>query len=172
MRIADHPMAVDAMLHQERSPYACLGPADAPTGNAPHWMAAPALRRRDMPALELSLWDLWDLTDVQPELAWQQFSSDWNWATSDGGRHLNPSATPETPLRRFCCGWVARIAAAASRGGSQPPDACSPAPQTVDEGISPIIRTLTCRLPLLLLREGGLCKVGLVLLALRLRLQH
>lgn len=66
--ITDHPMAVAAMLHPERSPYACLGPADAPSGNDPHWMSAPALRRQDTPAPP-SLWDLWDLEEIQPELA-------------------------------------------------------------------------------------------------------
>jgi len=67
--IDDQPVAIEAMLHPEQSPYACLGPTMAPTGNDPHWIASPALRRGRAPALEPSLRELWDLPGVEPELA-------------------------------------------------------------------------------------------------------
>lgn len=48
--------AIEAMLHPERSPYACLGPVNARFGNDPHFLREPALRRSDslakLPTLE------------------------------------------------------------------------------------------------------------------------
>ena len=66
--IADHPAVIAAMLHPERSPYACRGPRHASSGNDPHWMASPALRRGISSVSSPSLKDLWDLPDVEPEL--------------------------------------------------------------------------------------------------------
>lgn len=37
--------ALDAMLHPERSPFACLGPRNAPFGTDPSFIRSPALRR-------------------------------------------------------------------------------------------------------------------------------
>ena len=37
--------AIEAMKHPERSPYACIGPANAPFGNNGAFLQAPALRR-------------------------------------------------------------------------------------------------------------------------------
>lgn len=37
--------ALDAMLHPERSPFACLGPRNAPFGTDPNFIRNPALRR-------------------------------------------------------------------------------------------------------------------------------
>ena len=67
--INDHPDAIEAMLLPEQSPYACLGPTMAPTGNDLHWMETPALRRGSAPASEPSLHQLWDLPGIEPELA-------------------------------------------------------------------------------------------------------
>lgn len=75
--ITDHPTAIEAMLQPERSPYACLGPAMAPTGNDPHWMASPALRRGSAPSSEPSLQELWDLPGVEPELAMLSVQLGW-----------------------------------------------------------------------------------------------
>ena len=75
--IDDQPVAIEAMLHPEQSPYACLGPTMAPTGNDPHWMASPALRRRTSPAVEPSLGDLWALPDVEPDLALAALQLGW-----------------------------------------------------------------------------------------------
>jgi hypothetical protein len=77
--IDDQPVAIEAMLHLEQSPYACLGPTMAPTGNNPHWMTSPALRRRTgLPASEPSLQELWHLPDVEPELAMLVLQLGWH----------------------------------------------------------------------------------------------
>jgi Sulfotransferase family len=46
--------AIEAMKHPERSPYACIGPVNAPFGNNRGFLEAPALRRNS-PAKELKL---------------------------------------------------------------------------------------------------------------------
>jgi len=61
------PAAITAMLHPEYSPYAFPGPPSAPSGNDPHWMHAPALRRQPwVPLPPLS--ELWLLEDLEPQL--------------------------------------------------------------------------------------------------------
>ena len=61
------PAAITAMLHPECSPYAFPGPPSAPSGNDPHWMHAPALRRRPwVPLPPLS--KLWLVEDLEPQL--------------------------------------------------------------------------------------------------------
>lgn len=80
-RIGNHlgvstgPIESAAMLHPEHSPYACTGPSLAPWGNDPHWMAAPALRRRPAVAepgpLQPTLGQLWDRAELQPDLVLQ-----------------------------------------------------------------------------------------------------
>ncbi|GIX45850.1 MAG: sulfotransferase family protein [Candidatus Tectimicrobiota bacterium] len=47
--IRTDPEAIEAMKHPERSPYACLGPLNAPFGNDPQFLRAPALRRPSAP---------------------------------------------------------------------------------------------------------------------------
>lgn len=86
-RIANHlgvssdPDALEAMLHPEQSPYACRGPSLAPSGNDPHWMAAPALRRRpamaEAEAAPPTLGHLWDQTELQPDLVLQAVQLGW-----------------------------------------------------------------------------------------------
>lgn len=51
--------ALDAMLHPENSPYACIGPREAPFGNDPNFLRNPVYARReiDMPAMDAPL--LW-----------------------------------------------------------------------------------------------------------------
>lgn len=43
-----------AMMHPERSPYACLGPASAPFGNDPNFLRNPAYAQRDIPETPLA----------------------------------------------------------------------------------------------------------------------
>lgn len=43
LEIDDSDDAIEAMLHPERSPYACIGPASAPHGNDPNFLNEPAL---------------------------------------------------------------------------------------------------------------------------------
>jgi hypothetical protein len=38
------PEAIEAMLHPERSPFACIGPQNARLGNDPHFLQSPVLR--------------------------------------------------------------------------------------------------------------------------------
>lgn len=42
--VADHPQAVEAMLHPEQSPYACLGPFGAHLGNDINFLKEPGFR--------------------------------------------------------------------------------------------------------------------------------
>lgn len=49
----------------------------APTGNDPHWMASPTLRRGNALSSEPSLQELWDLPDVEPELAMLAVQLGW-----------------------------------------------------------------------------------------------
>ncbi|MCX5943977.1 MAG: sulfotransferase [Cyanobacteria bacterium] len=86
-RIADHlgvssgPGELEAMLQPEQSPYACVGPSLAPSGNDPHWLASPALRRRpvvaDPESVQPLLGNLWDRADLQPELVFQAVQLGW-----------------------------------------------------------------------------------------------
>ena len=69
--ISAEPDAIEAMLHPERSPFACLGPSRAMWGNDPHWMRSPVLRRCDQdrsadwnPPLSA----LWGIDEVDIEL--------------------------------------------------------------------------------------------------------
>jgi hypothetical protein len=72
---------IAAMLQPEQSPYACAGPSLAPTGNDPHWMASPALRRRSVVAkpgdMQPALGQLWDHADHQPELVISMIQLGW-----------------------------------------------------------------------------------------------
>ena len=71
-----NPASVAAMLHPERSPYACLGPKLAPTGNDPNWMRSPVLRRR-VSATPPPLRQLWDLDDVPADLVMVALHLGW-----------------------------------------------------------------------------------------------
>lgn len=42
--LRDDSEAIDAMKHPEHSPFACLGPSNAPYGNDPNFLESPALR--------------------------------------------------------------------------------------------------------------------------------
>jgi hypothetical protein len=42
--LRDDPEAVDAMMHPERSPFACFGPVNALFGNDPNFLAGPTFR--------------------------------------------------------------------------------------------------------------------------------
>lgn len=74
--------AVAAMLHPENSAYACPGPNLAPSGNDPHWMASPALRRlpmrgeaeRGQPTVN----QLWDDPALPPELVMHAVQLAWD----------------------------------------------------------------------------------------------
>lgn len=59
--------AITAMLHPEHSPYACVGPPAAPSGNDPHWMEQPALRRQPAAAFP-PLSELWRIEGLEPQL--------------------------------------------------------------------------------------------------------
>jgi hypothetical protein len=61
------PAAITAMLHPESSPYAFPGPPSAPSGNDPHWMHAPALRRQPLVPLP-RLRELWLVEGLDPQL--------------------------------------------------------------------------------------------------------
>ena len=45
LEIRSDAEAIDAMMHPERSPYACPGPPGAPRGNDPNFLTAPAIDR-------------------------------------------------------------------------------------------------------------------------------
>ncbi len=75
--IDDSPRTIEAMLHPERSPYACIGPSQAPTGNDPNWMTAPALRRGASDLPQPSLQDLHDLADVPVDLVMLALQLGW-----------------------------------------------------------------------------------------------
>jgi hypothetical protein len=47
--------AVEAMKHPEQSPFACIGPPNAPLGNDPQFLRSPALREKNEPAPVASL---------------------------------------------------------------------------------------------------------------------
>lgn len=68
--VSSGPDAIAAMLHPENSPYACLGPNAAPSGNDPHWLASPALRcLPDEGAIPKVTFDqLWDESELPPEM--------------------------------------------------------------------------------------------------------
>ena len=77
LRLDSTPASLAAMLHPERSPYACLGPKLAPTGNDPNWMQSPVLRcsvNADPPP---ALMQLWDLDDVPAELVMVALQLGW-----------------------------------------------------------------------------------------------
>lgn len=42
--VSDGPAAIEEMQHPERSPFACIGPANARLGNDPNFLNSPALR--------------------------------------------------------------------------------------------------------------------------------
>ncbi len=44
LKISDAPDAIDAMKHPENSPFACMGPSNAPLGNDVNFLRSPALR--------------------------------------------------------------------------------------------------------------------------------
>ena len=44
--------AIDAMMHPEHSPYACLGPPGAPRGNDPNFLSNPAIDRARLAKLQ------------------------------------------------------------------------------------------------------------------------
>ena len=75
------PEAIGAMLHPEASPYACLGPSLAPSGNDPHWMASPTLRRRPMRGeaepVQPAVSQLWDEPELLPELVMHAVQLAW-----------------------------------------------------------------------------------------------
>jgi len=79
--VSTGPNEIAAMLQPEQSPYACAGPSLAPTGNDPHWMASPALRRRSVVAkpgdMQPALGQLWDHADHQPELVISMIQLGW-----------------------------------------------------------------------------------------------
>lgn len=64
--------AIAKMLHPENSAYACPGPSLAPSGNDPHWMASPTLRRspmrREAEPGQPAVSQLWDEPELPPEL--------------------------------------------------------------------------------------------------------
>ena len=86
-RMAEHlgvnsgPEAIGAMLHPEASPYACLGPSLAPSGNDPHWMASPTLRRRprrgEAEPVQPAVSQLWDEPELPPELVMHAVQLAW-----------------------------------------------------------------------------------------------
>lgn len=47
--ISDAPEAIDEMRHPERSPYSCMGPANAPLGNDVNFLNSPELREDPIP---------------------------------------------------------------------------------------------------------------------------
>jgi hypothetical protein len=75
--IDDSPRAIEAMLHPERSPYACIGPSQAPTGNDPNWMTSPELRRGASGCTQPSLQDLHDLVGVPVDLVMLAMQMGW-----------------------------------------------------------------------------------------------
>ncbi|MEM9056708.1 MAG: sulfotransferase [Pseudomonadota bacterium] len=52
--------AIDAMLHPERSPFACMGPSNAPLGNDIEFLKNPALRPYTAKPVDLSSALSWD----------------------------------------------------------------------------------------------------------------
>lgn len=84
-RMAEHlgvisrPEAIAAMLRPEDSPYARPGPSLAPSGNDPHWMASPALRRLpDEGAIpKVTLDQLWNESELPPELVMHTMQLAW-----------------------------------------------------------------------------------------------
>jgi len=78
--------SISAMLHPERSVYACPGPSLAPSGNDPNWMRAPLLRRRsgakDDGGEASGVGKLSDLEDVEPPLFLQVMQLAWQFGYS------------------------------------------------------------------------------------------
>lgn len=85
--MADHigvssgPGELAAMLQPEKSPYACVWTMLATTGNDPHWLASPALRRQPAVAgpegVQPLLGKLWGRDDLLPELVSQAVQLGW-----------------------------------------------------------------------------------------------
>ena len=77
--VISRPEAIAAMLRPEDSPYARPGPSLAPSGNDPHWMASPALRRLpDEGAIpKVTLDQLWNESELPPELVMHTMQLAW-----------------------------------------------------------------------------------------------
>ena len=65
------PHCIASMLLPELSPYAMRGPTLAPTGNDPHWLESPALRRSLGCDAGLALARLWEVEELDPMLVFQ-----------------------------------------------------------------------------------------------------
>jgi hypothetical protein len=68
--LRDDDAAVEAMLHPENSPYACIGPVNAMYGNDPNFLHGPKFRQHKpaRPELDADLWWREDNQALYPEV--------------------------------------------------------------------------------------------------------